>query len=192
LGESDAAGAERMDLLGHLGQTRNNAKPSNPTRAQGTSGGQTPPLLLAWLSASPTRREEVVRETSALTRGMAVNPDRSLRCVPRTVGRLLPNNGLDPTRAVKAAQACESSAVDQSPVQAIGGISMASIAWLVGETSSLTRSIQLDGHRRCRTREQSTGLFPTHENVRSPRVLIAAGAGIPTDTCRCTEASNGA
>ena len=30
-------------------------------------GGQTPPLLLARLSAPPTQREEVVRETSTLT-----------------------------------------------------------------------------------------------------------------------------
>jgi hypothetical protein len=64
---SDAAGAERMDLLGHLGQTRNDAQPPNPTRARGTPDGQTPPLLLARLSASPTQRKEVVRQTSALT-----------------------------------------------------------------------------------------------------------------------------
>jgi len=56
-----------MDLLGHLGQTENNAQPPNPTRDGGSSGGQTPSLLLAWLSASSTQREEVVRETSAVT-----------------------------------------------------------------------------------------------------------------------------
>jgi hypothetical protein len=63
----DAAGAERMDLLGHLGQTRNDAQPPNPTRGRGAPGGQTPPLLLARMSASPTQRKEVGRETSALT-----------------------------------------------------------------------------------------------------------------------------
>jgi hypothetical protein len=56
-----------MDLLGHLGKTRNYAQPPNPTRDGGPSGGQTPSLLLAWLSASSAQREEVVRETSALT-----------------------------------------------------------------------------------------------------------------------------
>ena len=69
LGRSDPAGTERMDLLGHLGQTRTNAQPPNPTRGRGASGGQTPPLLLARLSASPPQREEVVRETIALTHG---------------------------------------------------------------------------------------------------------------------------
>jgi hypothetical protein len=49
-----------MDLLGHLGETRNNAPPPNPTRDGEFSGGQTPSLLLAWLSAPPTQREEVV------------------------------------------------------------------------------------------------------------------------------------
>ena len=57
---SDAAGAERMDLLGHLGETRNDAQPPNPTRGRGTPGGQTAPLLLARVSASPTQRKEVV------------------------------------------------------------------------------------------------------------------------------------
>src|SRR5579863_8782554 len=56
-----------MDLLGHLGETRNNAQPPNPTRNRGSSGGQTPSLLLAWLCAPPTHREEVVRETRELT-----------------------------------------------------------------------------------------------------------------------------
>jgi|SRR5579872_2070791 len=64
---SDATGAERMDLLGDLGQARNDAQPPNPTRGRGAPGGQTSPLLLARLSASPTQREEVVREASTLT-----------------------------------------------------------------------------------------------------------------------------
>jgi hypothetical protein len=64
---SDAAGAKRMDLLGHLGQTSNDAQPTNPARGRGTPGGQTPPLLLAGLSASPNQRKEVVLETSART-----------------------------------------------------------------------------------------------------------------------------
>jgi hypothetical protein len=62
-----------MDLLGYFRETRNDAQPTNPTRDRGSAGGQTPPLLLARLSASSTQREEVVREPSALTpryRGM--------------------------------------------------------------------------------------------------------------------------
>jgi hypothetical protein len=78
LEESDPAGAERMDLLGHLGQTRCNARSPNPARNRGSSGGKTPSLLLAWLSASPTQRAEVVRETSALT-------DCKLRPVRRNI-----------------------------------------------------------------------------------------------------------
>jgi hypothetical protein len=68
------AGAERMDLLGHLGKTRYDAKPPNPARDRGSPGRQTPSLLLAWLSASPTQREEVVRETSALADGLRPEP----------------------------------------------------------------------------------------------------------------------
>jgi len=49
-----------MDLLGHLGQARNHAQPQNNSRGRGTPGGQTPPLLLAGLSASPAQRKEVV------------------------------------------------------------------------------------------------------------------------------------
>lgn len=63
----DAAGAERMDLLGHLSQTSNDAQPPNPARGRGAPGRQTPPLLLARLSASPTQRKEMVGETSGLT-----------------------------------------------------------------------------------------------------------------------------
>jgi len=33
---SDAAGAERMDLLDHLGQTKDNAEPPNPARGRRT------------------------------------------------------------------------------------------------------------------------------------------------------------
>jgi hypothetical protein len=57
---SDAAGAKRMDLLDHLGQARSYAQPPNSTRGRGTPDGQTPPMLLARLSASPTQRKEVV------------------------------------------------------------------------------------------------------------------------------------
>jgi len=57
---SDAAGPKRMDLLGHLGQARIDARPPNPTRGRGAYGGETPPLLLAWMPASPTRRQEMV------------------------------------------------------------------------------------------------------------------------------------
>ena len=60
LERSDAAGAERMDLLGHLGEAGNDAQPPDRTRSRGTPGGQTPPVLLARLSASPTERKEVV------------------------------------------------------------------------------------------------------------------------------------
>ena len=56
-----------MGLLGHLGETRNDAQPPNPTRGRGAAGGQTPALLLARLSASSTRRKEVVHEPSTLT-----------------------------------------------------------------------------------------------------------------------------
>jgi hypothetical protein len=53
-----------MDLLGYLGQTRNNAQSPNPTRGRGSSGGQASSLLLARLSASTTQREEMVQVTS--------------------------------------------------------------------------------------------------------------------------------
>jgi hypothetical protein len=66
---SDASGAQRMDLLGHLGQAGNNAPSPNPTRDRGSAGGETPSLLLARLSPSQTKREEVVRETRPLTDG---------------------------------------------------------------------------------------------------------------------------
>jgi hypothetical protein len=49
-----------MDLLGHLGETGNDTQPPDPTRGRGTRGGQTSPLLLAWMSASQTQRKEVV------------------------------------------------------------------------------------------------------------------------------------
>jgi hypothetical protein len=57
---SDTAGAERMDLLGHLGETTDDAQPPNPTRGRRPPGRQTPPLLLARLSTPPTQRKEVV------------------------------------------------------------------------------------------------------------------------------------
>jgi hypothetical protein len=41
-----------MDLLGHLGQTGDNAQTPDPARDRGSQGRQTPSLLLAWLSAS--------------------------------------------------------------------------------------------------------------------------------------------
>jgi hypothetical protein len=63
-----------MDLLGPLGETRDNAQPPNPTRDRGSSGGQTPSLLLAWVSAPPIRREEVVRETGALADELQPEP----------------------------------------------------------------------------------------------------------------------
>jgi hypothetical protein len=49
-----------MDLLGDLGQTRNNAQPPNSACIRRTQGGQTSSLLLAGLSASQAKREEVV------------------------------------------------------------------------------------------------------------------------------------
>ena len=36
---SDAAGTQRMDLLGHLGQARNDTQPKNQARGRGTPGG---------------------------------------------------------------------------------------------------------------------------------------------------------
>jgi hypothetical protein len=60
----NTAGTERMDLLGHLGETRSNAQSPNPTRGRGSSGGQAPTLLLARLSASTTQREEMVQVTT--------------------------------------------------------------------------------------------------------------------------------
>jgi hypothetical protein len=71
-----------MDLLGRLGETRNNAQPPNPTGDRGSSGGQTPSLLLAWLSAPPTQREEVVRETGALADGLQPEPPAQRFGVP--------------------------------------------------------------------------------------------------------------
>jgi len=56
-----------VDLLGYFGKTRRDAQPPDSTRGRGAQRRQTPPLLLAWLSASPTERKEVVRETSSLT-----------------------------------------------------------------------------------------------------------------------------
>jgi hypothetical protein len=49
-----------MDLLGHLGQAGNDAQPQNQARGPGTPGRQSPPLLLARLSASAAQRKEVV------------------------------------------------------------------------------------------------------------------------------------
>ena len=63
-----------MDLLGHLGQTGDNAQSPNPARDRGSSVRKTPSLLLAWLSASPTQRGAVVRKTIALTNGGLAEP----------------------------------------------------------------------------------------------------------------------
>jgi len=49
-----------MDLLGHFGKTGSDPQSPNSTRGRGSAGRQTPPLLLARLSASPAEREEVV------------------------------------------------------------------------------------------------------------------------------------
>jgi hypothetical protein len=49
-----------MDLLGDFGQTGHHAQPPHPTRGRGAQGAQTPALLLARLSASPSERKEVV------------------------------------------------------------------------------------------------------------------------------------
>jgi hypothetical protein len=75
-----------MDLLDHVGQTRNNAQQPNSTRDRGSSGGQTPSVLLAWLPAPSTQREEVVQYTSALVHAMQPAP---LGCRLRTPPRSL-------------------------------------------------------------------------------------------------------
>jgi hypothetical protein len=56
-----------MDLLGDFGKAGGNAQQPHRARGRESQGGQTPPLLLARLPASPTRCEEVVREKSSLS-----------------------------------------------------------------------------------------------------------------------------